>query len=109
MTESNYINIELEAKSDADEREPFKFILDGRKFEIPMLGPDTVPAGLFSVAAREYSTDVDKVGNFLIELFEWRPDLGRILKRLPIPYAIAFIDQWTKASNVDPKAQTSSS
>lgn len=111
MSESNYVTIQAEAADAAEETpsEPFRFILRGKKFEVPKLAPETVPAGLFSVAAREFPTEVEKIGAFLYELFEWRPDIGRELKRLPIPYATELLTQWTEYSNVDPKAKTSSS
>lgn len=108
MTEPTYIQIEAEGKDD-ESVEPFRFILAGKKFDVPKLGPNTVPAGLFAAAAREFSSDIDKIGAFLYELFEWRPDIGKELKKLPMQYATEFIKQWTEFSNLDPKAPTSSS
>jgi len=108
MSEPTYKQIEVEAKPNPED-EPFRFILGGKKFEVPKLAPETVPAGLFAAAAREFPTEVEKVGLFLYELFEWRPDIGKELKKLPIPYATELITQWTEFSNLDPKAPTSSS
>lgn len=104
MSTPNYRVIEVEAKEEA---EPFRFEIKGHKFELPPLGPDTCPASLFAVAAREYPTEIAKVGDFLGELYTFNPDLGKVLRRLPLPYTTGLLEQWTEFSNVDPKASIS--
>jgi hypothetical protein len=102
----NYLTIEVEAKEEA--KDPFRFIVDGKKFELPHLGIDSVPASLFAVAASQFESDTAQVGAFLQELFAFEPTLGRVLKKLPIAYATEVMKQWTEFSNLDPKASTSS-
>ena len=110
MSKLEYSKLIVEAKDGPAPEMGFE--LDGLKFTVPPMSPDYIPASLFAVAARDFDSLHAKIGEFLYELFDWKPELGRKLKRLPMSWTAEFLNQWTTRSQeefgVDPKAFRSS-
>lgn len=100
----------------SEAREPFRFILDGRKFELPALDSANVPLPLIPIFlalsaddAPDEDTRMRVAGTFVAYLEADHPKLWATLKRQPdaIRWVVGLIEQWGGHSGLDPKLPAS--
>lgn len=109
MSDSEYADIAFEAR---EVLPPFRFNIDGAKFELPNLRGPNVPVELFATALLFTNGSVpdDKLGQLgktFVDYFEnTHPALVRALNRHPqtLPMLNGLIRQWSKQEAKDPKA-----
>lgn len=112
MSESVYAEIAFEA---AEELPPFRFQIDGQKFELPNLRGPNVPVELFATALLFMNTRPDdkNIGPtakvFVDYLTAEHQGLVRVLNRHPqtMPMLTGLIKQWGGQAAPDPKVSNS--
>ena len=91
--------------------EPFRFILGGKKFELPALDSPAVPLGLIPVFlalraddAPDEETRMRIAGTFIAYIQDDEPKLWSAIKRQsePLRWVIGLIEQWGQHSMPDP-------
>lgn len=105
----HYVDIDL---GELDEAEPFRFLIDGKKFELPALGRDSTPLELLPAVLLVTSEDVtdSMQGKAAAAVLEYiradHPKLWDALRKSahPTPLMNGLIRQWTEYSKLDPKA-----
>ncbi len=112
---SQYIEI-TPAGEVTEAAEPFRFIVDSKKFELPALDSASVPLPLIPIFlalsaddAPDEETRMRIAGTFVAFLQEDHPKLWLTLKRQtdPIRWVIGLIEQWGQHSGLDPKQPAS--
>lgn len=112
MSESVYAEIAFEA---VEALPPFRFVIDGQKFELPNLRGPNVPVELFATALLFMNTKANdqNIGSvakvFVDYLTEDHQDVVRALNRHPqtMPMLTGLIKQWSSTEAPDPKASNS--
>lgn len=118
MSEHEYATITPNAKIDLGAREPFRFQIDGQRFELPALDSADVPLPLIPIflalAGGQVESDEDRVriaGSFVAYLQQEQPKLWRVLKGKPnaLAWVVGLIEQWGEHSRLDPARPASGS
>jgi len=108
---SEYVEIAAPAE---ETPEPFRFVLAGERFELPILTDRTAPLELIPVLMIAHSDDVTdrEMVNAGVAFFEYlkceHPRLWKHIKKQDqsIVWANGLMEQWLKASKIDPKASS---
>lgn len=112
---SEYVQIAPDGQVQST-REPFRFIVDGKKFELPALDSNDVPLPLIPaflmLSASEQPTEEQKMhiaAAFISYLEQDHPKLWATLKRQTnaLAWVNGLIRQWGDHSGLDPKQPAS--
>lgn len=113
MTEYLEISPANDIVSSAD---PFRFAIDGERFELPALMSADIPLGLIPVvltlrteSAADSDTQLRVIGAFVSWLQEDQPKLWQVIKRqqTPLAWIGGLLEQWAEHSRLDPTAPVS--
>ena len=111
---SDFVQIAAPA---AEEIEPFRFELAGKKFELPALTEDTAPLELMPLLLLASSEEVGdeelvRAGVMFLEYIKSdEPKLWKHLKaqRASLAWLNGLMQAWLEHAGIDPKASSSSS